>query len=382
MPQSQPTVVLIHGFLDAGEIWSHVLKAVGSMAADWLAPDLPGMGGQWRDPGPFTLVRYAETVAASINASDGPLVLIGHSMGAQVAELVSRRVSNPVHGLLLLSPVPLEGARLTGEMIDMLAATGGDERAQRAVRCALVAQPPDDKVVDWLTPLGTKVARTATEQIVSAWNTGILEGKDASLFEGPVLVASGSDDQFVNPLMAQAVASRFKNPSVTWIRESGHWPQVERPDLTAELIKFFVANCSEKAPAREDSWTKAFSDRSEKSFGEAFAQSVVFDASVLAKRVEGIERVKTILGAASRLYSKLEFTRKATDGNRTYMEWAAEVHDGEAVSGITILTRDSDGKISAIAIHHRPLNGVIHFSRSLASALEGKIEPEMFFRGP
>jgi hypothetical protein len=101
----------------------------------------------------------------------------------------------------------------------------------------------------------------------------------------------------------------------------------------------------------------------------------------LNKRVKGAERVKAIMGVASRLYSKLEFTRKTKDGDRTYLEWEAEVIGGGPVSGVTILRTDANGKINSIVISHRPLAALIHFSSSLARDLVGKIEPEMFFQG-
>jgi len=99
----------------------------------------------------------------------------------------------------------------------------------------------------------------------------------------------------------------------------------------------------------------------------------------MTARVEGRERVATILGAASRLYEALEFTRRAQDGDHSFMEWEARLHGGERVSGITILTTNAGGKIVGIAIHHRPLPGLLRFSAELRRALAGKIEPELFY---
>ena len=139
---------------------------------------------------------------------------------------------------------------------------------------------------------------------------------------------------------------------------------------------------SEDMGKAETGWAGAFGDQSEGSFGENFAPTIVFEASVMARRVEGRERVQTIMGAASRLYAALEFTHRATDGNRSFLEWEAKLHGGERVSGITILTSDANGKIASIAIHHRPLPGVLRFSAELRQSLVGKIEPDLFYDGP
>ena len=132
----------------------------------------------------------------------------------------------------------------------------------------------------------------------------------------------------------------------------------------------------------ETGWASAFSHESESSFGEKFAASVKLEATALARTVEGRERVQTVMGAASRIYEALEFTRHAQEGQRSYLEWTARLRGGEPVSGITVLTSDPDGKIVSIAIHHRPLPAMLHFSAMLGRDLAGKIEPSMFYDGP
>ena len=99
----------------------------------------------------------------------------------------------------------------------------------------------------------------------------------------------------------------------------------------------------------------------------------------MTARVEGRERVATILGAASQLYEALEFTHRGQDGDHSFMVWKALLHGGEPVSGITILKTSASGKIVNIAIHHRPLPGLLRFSSQLRQALAGKIEPELFY---
>jgi hypothetical protein len=148
------------------------------------------------------------------------------------------------------------------------------------------------------------------------------------------------------------------------------------------MISDFVNTVSAKAESYsriEDGWAQAFGDRSESSFGEKFSPSVTFEATALTRRVEGRERVQTILAAASRLYESLEFTHQAKVENRSYLEWEVRLHGGEPVSGITILTSDADGKIVSIAIHHRPLTGLLRFSGRLRRSLAGKIEPDLFY---
>ena len=57
------------------------------------------------------------------------------------------------------------------------------------------------------------------------------------------------------------------------------------------------------------------------------------------------------------------------------MVWKARLHGGEPVSGITILTTSASGKIVGIAIHHRPLPGLLRFSSELRSLIRKSIQP-------
>ena len=238
------SVILVHGFLDSGEIWSPVLKRLGNAAAAWLALDLPGMGKLWRDKGPFTLDRYAEFVVESVDAASVPVVLIAHSMGTQIAELAALRQPKKVRGLALLSPVPLGGVHGPADIIRRLAATGGDVEAQRNVRRDFMAQPPDPKVLEALTELGRDVRRDTTEALVTAWNEGTSVGATPSRFNGGVLVAAGEADPFVTNQMSIDVAARFRNCRRVSLPNCGHWPQAEHPELVAQLISRSLAELS------------------------------------------------------------------------------------------------------------------------------------------
>ena len=71
MPEHPPTAILVHGFLDSGEVWRPVINILGTPAAGWITPDLPGMGELTKTEGPLTLRGYADLVAASIDRVGG-----------------------------------------------------------------------------------------------------------------------------------------------------------------------------------------------------------------------------------------------------------------------------------------------------------------------
>ncbi len=82
--------------------------------------------------------------------------------------------------------------------------------------------------------------------------------------------------------------------------------------------------------------------------------------------------------AASQVYASLSFKDSATAGAKQYVEWEAAAHEGVAFRGVTILTRDVEGRIAHVAIHHRPMEAAIFFSKTLGRRLEDVVPPGHF----
>jgi hypothetical protein len=128
----------------------------------------------------------------------------------------------------------------------------------------------------------------------------------------------------------------------------------------------------------QEGWTRAFEDKSADSFAKAFAPEVVLEASVMTRPVVGLEQVKAVMAAASTIYEALAFTHKSSDGPRTYMEWEAKAFGGQALRGITILTKNTQGQIVHAAIHHRPLAAALAFSAELGRRVGDQLAPGHF----
>jgi hypothetical protein len=128
-------------------------------------------------------------------------------------------------------------------------------------------------------------------------------------------------------------------------------------------------------------WTKAFAEKSTKSFAEVLAEDVILEGSVLTRPIVGRRRAGDVLGAASKIHEALTFTHKAECGERTYLEWEAKAFGDQLIAGVTVLTKGAEGQIARIAIHHRPLGPALRFSAELRERLRGTIEPDYFFIG-
>jgi pimeloyl-ACP methyl ester carboxylesterase len=374
-------LVFIHGFLDGAAVWDEIVAALGARAADALRVDLPGMGARAGEDGPFSLDRLAADVARQVRAQSRPVVLVGHSMGAQIAEMVAVELQAQVQALVLLTPVPLAGTALPDEVMNGFRALGGDAQAQRALRRQL-APGLDDAAVEKLGRLGDAVKPAAVGELADLWNRGHALGVRPTQYSGPVLLVRGDSDPFVTAeVIREGVSPRFPQATLQGIAGAGHWPHVQQPQALAQVLATFLATLDgDTAPAAPQGWTRAFEQKSQTAFADAFAPDIVLEASVLAEPVAGIEQVKTVMATASTIYEALAFTHQANEGLRSYLEWEAEAFGGEKLRGVTILTRNEQGKIVRAAIHHRPLGSALKFSAELGRRLQGQVDARHFHR--
>ncbi len=112
-------------------------------------------------------------------------------------------------------------------------------------------------------------------------------------------------------------------------------------------------------------WTRQLTEGGPAPAGPVLAEDVVLEASALRAPLRGREQVGTVMRAAAASYARLDFTHEATNGPRTYLEWEATAADGTELAGVTVLTRNPAGEIAHVAIRHRPLDGLLEFSREL-----------------
>ena len=83
------TVLWIHGWMVTGSVFDDVLAALGSSCPRSVVPDLPGVGGSKALTGPYDVPRHVHAICSLIENLDAErLVLVGHSMGGQIAQLV------------------------------------------------------------------------------------------------------------------------------------------------------------------------------------------------------------------------------------------------------------------------------------------------------
>jgi hypothetical protein len=126
-------------------------------------------------------------------------------------------------------------------------------------------------------------------------------------------------------------------------------------------------------------WTAALRDETGATFAEVATPNVRLEGSIFATPIDGRQRVWTSLRTGGGITDTLKFTGESTTPDRCYFEWELEAL-GQRVQGVTVLTLDSSGLISNVALHHRPLGAVLAFSAEMGRRLGDSLGPDVFYK--
>jgi pimeloyl-ACP methyl ester carboxylesterase len=213
----RPPLLMVHGLAHAawcfGEHWVPAAAAQGWPAH---AVSLRGHGGSAgaRHLRTTTTRDYVHDVLQTITDLPEPPVLIGHSNGALVAQLVAERY--PVRGLVLLTPAPLHSA--VGDLV----AIGRDRPADlaRAVVGRTLSMAPDILFAG-LDPQTAQAYsdRTGLESPLVQWE--LLLRRRVGPIRCPVLVIGTPQDRLVRPADVQRTADAYGVEPV-WFPGMGH----------------------------------------------------------------------------------------------------------------------------------------------------------------
>ena len=248
-----PAVVLVHGQPGAGADWE-LLAA--QLATDYrvLAPDRPGWGSDTR---PATgIAANADALEAVLKAApvEGPVTVVGHSLGGGIALELALRHPQRVGALVLIGSVGVAGA-LSGfdRLLTVPMVGDGILRAGvAAMRRGLIAATRYSE-----RHPGTRVAPKAV--VVPTVRAGIGaggrpiigRGRQSFLLERalcriavPTAVISGASDRIVPSSAARSLAERVPGAELIVVA-GGHLLPFDHLDLVAEVVRRYSALASD-----------------------------------------------------------------------------------------------------------------------------------------
>jgi hypothetical protein len=111
------------------------------------------------------------------------------------------------------------------------------------------------------------------------------------------------------------------------------------------------------------------------------ASDVTLEGSLLDGAVQGADAVRTVVGAARKLYDRQDFNFAGPWGDDSFIEeYTAEV-GGKPLGAVHLITFNAEGEAEHIAVHYRPLSAVMSFSRLLRERLDGTPYAELYLAG-
>ena len=250
--------ILIHGWSSSWFATSPILDLL-AQRFHCIAVDLPGYG----DSPPYsertTIPKYVETLAGLIEqVSDGPVVLVGHSMGGMISIttalkhpiLVERMVllSPTISGKLstwanwLLAPVTLMERFSLGSAVVTAVEKSIVGLTDRLMRPALFAQRSDINSADY-ERIRMDARRSGQGRVRGecywAMRENDLQGHLNGI-ETPTLILWGAEDNTVPLRDAGVVADEWPQADLRIIPKAGHWPHFETPETTRRQVAAYL----------------------------------------------------------------------------------------------------------------------------------------------
>jgi pimeloyl-ACP methyl ester carboxylesterase len=286
-PESPLTVVLSHGYSLNLDAWHYQRLALRGryrlVLWDQRGHGRSGTGA----PGSSTIDQIGADLGAVLDqvAPEGPLVLLGHSMGGmtvmalaeQRPELFAERVVGvglfstsagglgaidfglPGVGRVMMSIAPT-AARLLSRQPDLVAHSRrlGSDVESLLVRRYSFASPVPPELVRFSA---TMIAQTRMEVISDFLPT--LSGHDkrlalAVLSEHELLVMAGEEDLLIPRSHSDEIVAALPDAEYVVVRDAGHLLPLEHPEVVdtyiEELLKDAVEGVAKQSSSRRRGW--------------------------------------------------------------------------------------------------------------------------------
>lgn len=223
-------VVLVPGLWLTGATWDAVVPALWAAGHTPRPLTLPGAGDD-ADPADVTLADHVAAVVDAIDDSTGPVLLVGHSAGCGLAWAAADARVDRVAGLMLVGGFPTGDGQL---LADGFTASG-----------SVVPFPGWDAFDDAEVRDLDAGMRARMEAQMRPAPAGVVTGsqrlRDDRRYQLPVTMVcpefSAEDAKAWVSAGAAPVVELAQLDAVHWVDfDSGHWPQVSRPDRLAEVV--------------------------------------------------------------------------------------------------------------------------------------------------
>lgn len=233
-------VLFAHGWISSRRMWYDVAERLDLKKYTLHLLDFRGCGLSDRPPEGHNLGGYASDLRAALGSIKANVALVGHSMGARVAQFVAIDRPRNLQRMILVAP-GTAGAMKPNEKQRSLAlgAFGSRERIEQFQRAAMgraVGYEPMARIVDDALICQREAWFTSFDELRALDFSQQLQHIDV-----PVLAIAGAKDPLAPPSRVKRdVGSAIPGCVFLMLREAGHNLPVETPDEIAGAVERFA----------------------------------------------------------------------------------------------------------------------------------------------
>lgn len=243
-----PGVLLLHGFGDCAAIWAPVAERLSSRA-QVVAPDLRGHGDSgWDSLGRYAIQDQVAAVLALIDELEmGRFLLVGHSMGAEIAAHVAALRPFAVKALVLVEGAADLDAAARRHLLEQFAQQPWSYRSLDEFERAMASMLP------LANPAAVKAyARHALRRKPDGWyelkcdpvlragippSAGARTKSALAQIQCPTLLARGAISAMLSKANALRLCQEMKQCRLATIAMSGHAVLLENPEALLAAIE-------------------------------------------------------------------------------------------------------------------------------------------------
>jgi pimeloyl-ACP methyl ester carboxylesterase len=226
-----PPVILLHGL----SISSRYLVPVATEAARWTlvhAPDLPGFGLSGNPETILDIPGLADATAAWIAVNElPPVIVLGNSVGSQIAVNLAARYPDRVAGIVL-----------TG------LALGGQQRNGLSQVARALADAPREPLRLW--PMQAQdFLRAGPWRVLRTFRLALRDRIEMSILQvtAPALVVEGTNDPMGDPAWNHVLIRQLADGRHAVVEGGTHALPMTRPVALSALVREFAAEITAAA---------------------------------------------------------------------------------------------------------------------------------------
>ncbi|MFG2498062.1 alpha/beta fold hydrolase [Streptomyces sp. NPDC048441] len=235
-------VIAVHGWLADRSAYAPVLADLDLASFQYAVVDLRGYGDAKDATGTYTTTEgAADVVGLADRLGWDRFSLVGHSMGASVAQRVLASAPHRVRRLVGVSPVPASGLDLPPEQWELFSEA---DRLPENRRAIIDFTTGGVRPAAWLDRMVARSLEVSDAKAFRSWLDSWAREDFHDLIEGstvPALAVVGAQDPALGAdLMRRTWLRWYGRGELTELGESGHYAMDETPLALVRAVEDFL----------------------------------------------------------------------------------------------------------------------------------------------